>query len=53
MQSTSLTTEAISLEGIMENSVVLRFHSSWRPDACCGGSKQAVFEVAFDDGDIE
>ena len=53
MMSTYLTTEAISLEGIMENSVVLRFHSSWRPDACCGGSQKAVIEVAFDDGDIE
>jgi hypothetical protein len=53
MQSTYMTTEAISLEGIMENSVVLRFHSSWRPDACCGGSQKAVIEVAFDDGDTE
>ena len=52
-QSTFLTTEDISLEGIMENSVVLRFHSSWRPDACCGGSQKAVIEVAFDDGDPE
>ena len=52
-QSSLLTTDAISLDGIMENSVVLRFHSSWRPDACCGGSQKAVIEVAFDDGDTE
>ncbi|MBL58169.1 MAG: hypothetical protein CMO75_00720 [Verrucomicrobiales bacterium] len=53
MQSTYLTTEEIPLDGIMENSVVLRFHSSWRPDACCGGSQKAVVEVSFDDGDPE
>ena len=27
-----VTTESISIDGIMENSLVLRFHSSWRPE---------------------
>ena len=42
-----ITTEAISLEGIMENSLVLRFHSSWRPEVL----QKAVIEATFDDGD--
>ncbi len=42
-----MTTEAISLDGIMENSLVLRFHSSWRPEVL----QKAVIEATFDDGD--
>ena len=42
-----ITTEAISLDGIMENSLVLRFHSSWRPEVL----QKAVIEATFDDGD--
>ena len=46
-QSTFMTTEAISLEGIMENSLVFRFHSSWRPEVI----QTATIEATFDDGD--
>ena len=42
-----ITTEPISLDGIMENSLVLRFHSSWRPEVL----QKAVIEATFDDGD--
>ena len=48
-----MTTGPIPIDGIMENSLVFRFHSSWRPDACCGGSQKAVVEVSFDDGELE
>ncbi len=51
--NTLMTTEPIPIDGIMENSLVFRFHSSWRPDACCGGSQKAVVEVSFDDGELE
>ena len=51
--NTFMTTGPIPIDGIMENSLVFRFHSSWRPDACCGGSQKAVVEVSFDDGELE
>ena len=53
MMNTFMTTGPIPIDGIMENSLVFRFHSSWRPDACCGGSQKAVVEVSFDDGELE
>ena len=42
-----MTTEAISIDGIMENSLVLRFHSSWRPEVV----QTATVEATIDDDD--
>jgi hypothetical protein len=42
-----MTTESISIDGIMENSLMLRFHSSWRPEV----AQTATVEATIDDGD--
>ena len=45
--STFMTTGDIAIDGIMENSLVFRFHSSWRPEVV----QTATIEATFDDGD--
>ena len=44
---TFMTTGDIAIDGIMENSLVFRFHSSWRPEVV----QTATIEATFDDGD--
>ena len=44
---TFMTTGDIAIDGIMENSLVFRFHSSWRPEVV----QTATIEATFDDSD--